>query len=138
MLARSCLTAFAAFFATSGIPGNAAAVEALSCGVTPISSRGHLPSEVSIQLPTDQKRTADSNSWIEMSYGQPVLASMKRKSQASFVLRWEVEHPGGLGGPEPTTVYFRAILLKITLLASEAGGNRAQQRGTGSCASADS
>ncbi|ATG38122.1 hypothetical protein PhaeoP23_03969 (plasmid) [Phaeobacter piscinae] len=73
-----------------------------------------------------------------MPYGQPVLADLKQKSTASFVLRWVVEHPGGLGGPEPTTVHYRAVPnlrnLKITVVASETGRNRAQQRGTGVCA----
>lgn len=141
MQAKLLLAAVAAFLSTSGIPGNAAAVETLSCDVMPISNKGHLPSEISIQMLADQRLAAVNNSWIETAYGQPVLASLKRKSQASFVLRWEVEHPGDLGGPAPTTVHFRAILniqnLKITVLASEAGGSRAQQRGTGSCASAD-
>lgn len=145
MQAKLLLAAVAAFLSTSGIPGNAAAVETLSCGVIPISNKGHLPSEISIQMLADQRQAAVNNSWIETAYGQPVLASLKQKSVTSFVLHWAVKHPGGLDGLdglEPTTVQFRAVLntrnLKITVLASEVGGNRAQQRGTGSCASAGS
>lgn len=141
MLARSFPIVFATLLASFWMPGDAVAVEALSCGVTPISSRGHLPSEVSIQLLTNQRLAAVSNNWIEMSYGQPVLANLKRKSEASIVLNWEVDHPGGLGGPEPATVHYRAVLnmrnLKITVLASEPGGSGTRQRGTGSCATAD-
>ncbi|WP_411353101.1 hypothetical protein PNH50_18980 (plasmid) [Leisingera aquaemixtae] len=128
------------FLVFSAARGNADGKEVLICGVVPITGSSYLPSELSIQLLTGQRLAAVGSRLVMGAYGQPVLADLQKKGAGSYVLRWEVEPPGSLGGPVPATVQYRAVLNmqnhKITVLAADTGGYPGLQRAAGTCTAA--
>lgn len=137
MQAHFILAALAAILSLAGAPGLSSAAESLNCDVEPLAGSRHIPAKIALHLQLDQNLATVRRGWVMETYEQAVLADVKQRSADSYVLEWVIHQPGGPESHPAADVQYRAVLntrnMKISVSATELGGNQAQRRGAGIC-----